>query len=149
MPKLGSTFASVLAPLAGSAILVGCALASLPWRDGVLRRPRTPFDRSAARAVAPGYALLRDAAAVIPAGAALVALTEPRDPIQETYYYRFAVTLLPQRRVLPAAQYGAFVDPGTWKDAGFWILVGGKPVEPPGELLLETPEGSVWRRAPR
>ncbi len=135
--------------LAGSAILVAFAVASLPWEAGLLRRPLTPFDLSAADSVAPGYALLREAAAVIPPGASVIARTQPPNARQETYFHRFSVALLPGRRILPTAMYGQFVDPGVWQDAAFQIVVGGKPAEPPGELLLDTPWGSVWRRAPR
>jgi hypothetical protein len=143
-----STLTVVLPPLVGSAILVGFLLMTVPW-SGVLKRPRTPFDRSAANSVAPGYALLRDAAAVIPIGGSVVARTEPYNAMQETYFHRFAVTLLPGRRVLPAALYGQFIDPAVWRDAEFLILIGGRPAEPPGELVLETAQGSVWRRKPR
>ena len=99
--------------------------------------------------MAPGYALLRNAALVVPRDASVVTCTEPRDPIRESYFYQFTVSLLPGRRVLPAAIYGKFMHPGDWRDAAFQIVVGGKPAEPPGELLLDRPEGSVWRRAPR
>jgi hypothetical protein len=40
------------------------------------------------------------------------------------------------------------MDPADWRDAAFQIVVGGKPAEAPGELILDTPWGSVWRRAP-
>jgi hypothetical protein len=136
-------------PLAGSAILVAFAVASLPWSVGILRKPLTPFDLSGADSVAPGYALLRSAAAVIPPGASVVARTEPPNADQETYFHRFAVALLPGRRVLPTAVYGQFTDPRGWRDAAFQIVVGPRPADPPGELALDTPWGSVWRRAPR
>ena len=139
----------VVVPLAGSAILVAFAVASLPWRFGILRKPLTPFDLSAADSVAPGYALLRRAATVIPSGTSVVARTEPPNAHQEAYFYRFAVALLPGRRILPTASNEQFIDPGRWRDAAFQIVVGGKPAEPPGELLLDAPWGSVWRRAPR
>ena len=136
-------------PLAGSALLVAFAVASLPWSAGLLRKPLTPFDLSAAAAVAPGYALLRAAALVIPQDGSVVTCTEPRDAVRESYFYRFTVALLPGRRVLPTAMYGQFIDPGDWRDAAFQIVVGPRPAEPPGEPLLDTPWGSVWRRVPR
>jgi hypothetical protein len=111
-----------------------------------LRRPRTPFDHSAASWVAPGYSLLREASSVIPPGASVVARTEPPDPVQETWYHRLAVSLLPGRRILPAALYGHFVSEEVWRDAEFMVIVGARPAQPPGDLLLEAPEGSVWRR---
>lgn len=134
----------ILSCLLGSAILVGFAIASVPWSDG-LRRPRTPFDRSRANMVAPGYALLSAAAAVIPPGASVVVRTEPADPTQETWYHRFAVAFLPGRRALPAAFYGRPAPREVWGGAQFIVVVGGRPAAAPGQLLLETPEGTVWR----
>lgn len=133
-------------PLAGAAILAVCALASLPWRQGLFRWSSTPFDRSLASSVAPGYALLSAAAGVIPPGSSVVARTEPSDPIQETYFFRFAVALLPGRTVLPTAFYGAPIAPKTWRDANYVVLIGRRPTAPPGRLLLETPDGTVWYR---
>jgi len=136
------------APLVGACVLCALALAAVPWRGDVLSRPRTPFDRSAARPVAPGFALLRDAAPLIPDGASVVARTKPSDPIQETYFHRFAVALLPGRRVLPTALYASPVPSRIWADAEYLVLIGPKPSRPPGRLLLQTAEGSLWRRGP-
>jgi len=136
----------LLAPLFGAAVLAGFSIASLPWAEDVFRRPRTPFDRSAASSVAPLYAMLTAARAAIPDGASVVARTEPANPVQETYFHRFAISLLPGRRVLPSASYGAFLDPQVWKDAQYMIVVGPRPAPPPGALVLEAPEGTVWRR---
>ena len=138
-----------LFPVLGAAILVAFTLASLPWKENLFRRPRTLFDRSAASAVAPGYALVAAAVPVIPAGATVVVRTEPRDPIAETYYHRFADALLPGRRALPASFYGRFAPPEVSRDAAYVLIVGAKPAEPPGRLLLETPEGTVWETPPR
>ena len=138
----------LVAPLVGAAALVAFAAASLPWKAGVLARPRTPFDRSAANSVAPGFALLREAEAVIPRGAVVVARTEPRDPGQETYFHRFALALLPGREVLPAAYYGMPTPPEVWSRAEYVVVVGRRPASEPGRLLLETPDGTVWKRNP-
>lgn len=138
----------IAAPLIGAAVLVAFAAASLPWKAGVLARPRTPFDRSAASSVAPGFAFLRDAEAVIPRGAVVVAWTEPRNPIQETYFHRFALAMLPGREILPAAYYGVATPPEVSSRASYVVVVGRKPAEPPGRLLLETPDGTVWKRGP-
>ena len=143
-----STLNSQLLPLIGAAVLVGFALASLPWGDDLFRRPRTLFDRSAARAVAPGYALVAAAAPRIPAGAVVVVQTQPRDPVAETYYHRFADALLPGRRSVPAAFYGEFLPPELTRAAQYVLVVGPRPSEAPGELVLEMPEGTVWRVAP-
>ena len=138
---------SQLIPLLGAAILVGFALASLPWNENVFRRPRTLFDRSAARAVAPGYALVAAAAPLIPPGATVVVRTEPRDAVAETFYHRFADALLPGRRAVPASFYGQFTPPELSRGAEYLLIVGARPSETTGELLLETPEGTVWRLA--
>ncbi len=139
-------FVRIIVPTVGAAVLAGFAIASLPWREQLFRRPTTPFDRSAAKSVAPGYALLVAASQVIPQGSSVVARTEPPSPMQETYFHRFAIALLPRQRVLPAALYGFFVNPDVWKDAQYMIVVGPRPIEPPGTLILATPNGTVWRR---
>ena len=146
-PPAASASASVIAPLAGAAVLTALALASLPWAEG-LGRPRTPFDRSSSRALGPGYALLNDAARVVPEGSTFVVRTEPPDARFESWYHRLGVSLLPQRRALPAAYLGSFTRPEAWRDAEYLVLVGPRPAEPKGELLLETSCGTVWRRHP-
>ena len=143
-----STFNLQLVPLIGAGVLVAFALASLPWGENLLRRPRTLFDRSAARAVAPGYALVAAAAPRIPAGAVVVVRTEPRDPVAETYYHRFADALLPGRRAVPAAFYNEFLPPELTRSAQFVLVVGPRPSETPGELVFEIPEGTMWRVSP-
>jgi hypothetical protein len=142
----GRSTIRILAPLLGAAVLAGFSIASLPWRENLFRRPPTPFERSAAKSVAPLYALLTAASCAIPDGASVVARTEPPDAVQETYFHRFAISLLPGRRVLPSAFYGVFVYPEVWKEAQYLVVVGPRPVPPPGTLVLETPEGTVWRR---
>jgi hypothetical protein len=127
--------------LLGAALLAAYSVAAIPWAS-LARRPRTPFDASAAGpAVASGYVLLRDAAARIPRGASVAVVTEPRDPIRDGYLQRFAVALLPGARVRPAGS-----DPS---DADFVVVVGGRPATPPGEPVFDSPEGSLWRRATR
>ena len=140
-----STLPSRLFPLIGAAILVGFALASLHWGENLFRRPRTIFDRSAARIVAPGYVLVTTAAPRIPPGAVVVVRTEPRNPTDETYYHRFADALLPGRRAIPASIYGQFVPPELYRAAEYILVVGPRPSEAPGELVLELPEGTLWR----
>ena len=96
--------------------------------------------------VAPGYALLAAADQVIPAGSSVVVKTEPSDPVQETWYHRIAVSLLPGRRPRPAAAYGHPLPPDLWRDSEYLVLVGARPATPHGELVLETADGTVWRR---
>jgi hypothetical protein len=124
-------------PLLGAAVLAAYALATVPWKS-LGHRPRTPFDASAAGpAVASGYRLLRDAEGRIPAGATVAVATEPRDPVRDGYLQRFAVALLPGARVVPAGSAADFV-----------AVVGPRPDPAPGELVLATAEGSLWRRRP-
>ncbi len=132
--------------LLGSALLAALALWHVPWRQGLVR-PRTLYDNSSARAVAPVYALLTAAAIGIPQGASVVVRAEPPDAMMETWYHRFAVALLPGRRALPSAFYGAFTAPELWRDAEYLVVVGPKPRPEPGRLLLETPDGTVWLRS--
>jgi hypothetical protein len=141
-----STADPALLPLFGSALLAALALWHVPWKQGLVR-PRSLYDQSGARAVAPAYTLLTAAALGIPQGASVVVRAEPPDAAMETWYQRFAVALLPGRRVLPSALYGGFTAPELWRDAEYLVVVGPRPGPEPGQLLLETPDGSVWLRS--
>jgi hypothetical protein len=99
-----------------------------------------------ARPLQTGYALLTEAARIIPENASFVVRTEPPDAEFETWYHRLSVALLPGRHSLPAAYFGAFTAPEVWRDADYIVLVGPRPRQAPGQLLLDTPSGSVWRR---
>lgn len=140
-----SKAAPVLPLLLGSALLAGQALWNVSWREGI-GWPATPLDRSTARALVPGYALLASAQRLIPPGAAVVVRTEPPDAAMETRYHRLAVSLLPGRRALPSALLDRFTPPEAWRDAQYLVLVGPPPASPQGHLLLEAPQGTVWRR---
>jgi len=98
-------------------------------------------------ASAESYRLFQAAAAVIPSGASVAPLSQPRDPVRETALHREAVALLPGRRVIPAALW----DAPTHQEEGadFLIVAGPRPSPPPGTLLLETERGTVWRRVRR
>lgn len=117
----------------------------MPWSEG-LGHPRTLLDRSSARVLRPGYVLITEASGAIPEGSSFVVRTEPPDPELETWYHRLGVSLLPRRRALPSAYLGRFTAPEAWRDAEYLVLVGPKPREAPGRLVLETPSGTVWRR---
>ena len=130
--------------LGGAALLTALAIARLPPLPDLVHAPSTPFDRSAMPASAVSYRLFQAAAVVVPAGASVVALSQPRDAIRETALHREAVALLPGRKVVPAALWGA--PTGRESEADFAIVAGGIPSPPPGRLLLEMPGGGVWRR---
>jgi len=133
--------------LGGAAILAALAIGRLPHFPDLLQAPSTPFDRSAMPASAESYRLFQAAAAVIPSGASVAPLSQPRDPVRETALHREAVALLPGRRVIPAALW----DAPTHQEEGadFLIVAGPRPSPPPGTLLLETERGTVWRRVRR
>jgi hypothetical protein len=75
-----------------------------------------------------------------------VVRTEPPDAGLETWYHRLGVSFLPGRRAFPSAYLGSFTPPEMWREAEYLVLVGPKPREAAGELVLETPSGTVWRR---
>jgi hypothetical protein len=128
----------------GAAALILLSIARLPTPPALFRAPSTPFDLSAPSRVS-NYLLVSEAAAVIPRGVSVSPVSEPRDPVKETSLHREAVGLLPGRKVLPAAIWDVATDLGD--RAEFVIVAGRRPATPPGGLLLETPRGSVWRRA--
>ena len=130
--------------LCGAALLTALAIARLPRFPDLLHPPSTPFDRSAMPASAVSYRLFQAAAAVVPAGASVAVLAQPRDAMRETALHREAVALLPGRKVVPAALWGA--PTGRESEADFLIVAGGIPSPSPGTLLLGMPRGSVWRR---
>ncbi len=144
-PRSTGPAASVLAPLLGAAVLTAQVLWALPWRSGSLK-PATPFERTPARSLAPGYLLLRRAASSIPNGASFVVQTNPPDATLETWYHRFGVALLPGRRALPAATFRGFLPPASWSGADYLVVVGPEPGAPAGVLVLRSAEGTVWRR---
>ncbi len=136
-----------LLPLVGSAVLAAFSIAALPFSRGLFRAPRTPYDASpAAFVTVPAWILLERATAVVPPGASVVVRSEPSNPSTDSYYHRFAVALLPGRRILPAALWGTPTDPGPLRDADYEVVVGAQPPAPLGRLVLEVPEGTIWKR---
>jgi hypothetical protein len=95
-------------------------------------------------ASAVSYRLFRAAAAVVPAGASVAVLSQPRDAQRETALHREAVALLPGRKVVAAALWDT--PTGRESEADFLIVAGGTPSPSPGTRLLEMPGGGVWRR---
>src|SRR5258706_389368 len=130
--------------LGGAALLTALAIARLPPLPDLAPAPSPPFDGSAMPASAVSYRLFQAAAAVVPAGASVAVLSQPRDAIRETALHREAVALLPGRKVVPAALW--YAPTGRESEADFLIVAGGIPSPSPGTLLLEMPGGSVWRR---
>jgi hypothetical protein len=136
-----------LLPLAGSALLAAFSIAALPFSRGLLRAPRTPYDASpAAYVTVPAWIILQRAEALVPPGASVVVRSEPADPSTDSYYHRFAVALLPGRRIVPAALWGTPTEPGPLRDAEYEVVVGGRPAAPLGRLVLELPQGTIWKR---
>lgn len=139
---------ALLLSLAGSAVLAGFSIAALPFSRGLFRAPRTPYDASEAAFTVPAWVLLVRAEPLIPHHAHVLVRSEPSDPTTDTYLHRFAVSLLPDRRIVPAARWGVPSEPQDLQSAQYEIVLGRAPSPPPGRLLLETPEGTVWRRGP-
>jgi hypothetical protein len=132
--------------LGGAAVLMVIAIQRLPPLAELLHAPSTPFDHSAPAAAA-RYRLFVEAAAVVPAGASVASICEPRDPSRETFLHREAIALFPGRKVLAAAVWNTPTH--SEEKADYLVIVGPKPAPSPGRLILETPAGSVWRRSGR
>jgi hypothetical protein len=132
--------------LISAGVLVALALARLPRPADWLPAPQTPFDRSEAWFARESYLLLLEAATVVPPGAPVTIRREPADPAADTSLFQHAVALLPGRRVLPAAILN-MPTPELELQAEYLVLVGPRPGTPPGRLLSETAEGTIWRRS--
>ena len=129
-------------PLAGAAILTGFSIAALPFSRGLFRAPRTPYGES------PAWILIQTAGPLIPRGSRVLVRVEPPDPGYDSYLHRFGVGLLPGRTIVPAAVWDVPTPPDVQREAEYEVVLGKKPRDPPGRMLLETPEGTVWRRGP-
>lgn len=135
-----------LLPLAGATILTAFSIAALPFSRGLFHAPRTPFGDVPRDFTVPAWILLARADSLIPRGAPVLVRLEPADPVNDSYLHRFGVGLLPGRRIVPAALWGVPTPADLQREAEFEVVVGTKPQAPPGRLLLESPEGTVWRR---
>jgi hypothetical protein len=136
----------LLLSLAGSAILAGFSVAALPFSRGLFRVPRTPYDANEASFLAPAWILLQRAAEIVPRDVSVVVRGEPPDATNDSYLHRFAVGLLPGRKIVPAAVWNVPTAPEDLREADYEIVVGKTPPSPTGRLLLSIPEGSVWKR---
>jgi hypothetical protein len=141
-PNAAADFVS----LAGAALLAAIALAAVPWSRGFVR-PRTPLDASSSRFLVPAYELIIDAAAVIPPGASFVVRAEPPNATAADLFQRLGVALLPERSSRPDPVPGLPAAADWPNGAEYLIVVGGAPPGGSGEIVLETPWGTVRRRA--
>ena len=131
-------------------ILVSGALVLVVWAFALVPRdfrglPSTPFDRSDS-SLAAAFRFLSAARPAVPVGASATVVAEPRDAARETSLYGAAVALLDARRVLPAAQWGAFT-PNHELEAEYVLVYGAPPAVAPGDLVTAVPGGAVYRRA--
>jgi hypothetical protein len=131
-------------------LAVGFAVANLlyaahrlPSAAVLVQRPATPLDRSRIHASAAEYRLLVRAAQLIPEGARVVVRSATDDAGREFYLHKFGVSLLPGRRVLPAAAVGPPVRDAEVVD--YAVVVGWPPVSGRGERLSVDADGSIWR----
>lgn len=135
-----------LLPLAGSAVLAAFSIAELPFSHGLFRAPKTPYDAGDAAYIAVSqWIVLQRGAHLIPPGASVVVRSEPPDPTTDSYFHRFAVALLPNRTIVPAAMWGTPTEPAWIREADYEVVIGPRPRDPPGRLLLEIPEGTIWK----
>jgi hypothetical protein len=139
-------------PSAASAVLLAGAVLMALWAFAIVPRgprptPSTPFDRSN-RPLADAFRFLSAARPLLPAGASVAVIAEPRDAGRETSLYGAAVGALPAQHVLPAAQWGAFT-PNHELEAEYEIVYGPAPTPAaaPGVLVASIPGGSIYRRA--
>ena len=131
---------------AGSALFIALSIRRLPPPSEVLQAPATPYDHAASRDAVPALRLLRRAAAVVPVLASVACRSEPSNSTKDTSLYRYTVAMLPGRTVWPAALWDV-ASPELEARAEYLVVLGPSPADPPGEALLETPDGTVWRRA--
>ncbi|MGH9399828.1 MAG: hypothetical protein ACRD00_05635 [Thermoanaerobaculia bacterium] len=141
-PRLTTTALTAAAVL----LVATLTLPHMPSPLALLHPPQTPYDRSRPRFV-PGFVLLTEARAVVPAGASVTVTSEPPDPALDADLHHLAAALLPGRRLVPAALFGA-TRPDLARLADYVVVVGGTPAKPPGDRLLIRKDGSVWRRGP-
>lgn len=128
-------------------MLAAVAVAALPFSRGLFRAPRTPYDASPSAYIAvPAWIVLEKAEPLVPRGAKVVVRAEPPDPTNDSYLHRFGVALLPGRLVVPAARWGIPSEPALIQEADWEVIVGKRPESAAGRLVLEIPEGTIWRR---
>lgn len=127
--------------LIGAILLTAASLQKLPPVRDLLRVPATPFDYTQAGEAVQIYLFLTQAAPFVPERASVSFSSEPRDRAREVRWKQFAQALLIDRRICWAPEPPARTD--------VLIVAGARPPVPPGDLLFETPYGSVWKPAAR
>lgn len=96
----------------------------------------------------PAYELATAAAAIIPDGASFAVRREPPNADSQMLDQRVVVALLPGRRFRPDAVPGLPAAADWPAEVSYLLVVGTAPKDVRGQLVLETPRGTVWRRAP-
>jgi hypothetical protein len=140
-----SSWRDILA-LAGSLTMLAYGIHRLPGGRALLQLPRTPIDNSRIHESAAEYRLLLEAARVVPANATVLMRSVTGDAERDTFLHRFAVAFLPGRKVLPAAVDGRPVPAPLETSADYLVILGRGARVADGVLLLETEDGTVWRR---
>lgn len=131
--------------LAAALILVAYGFCRLPRWPELFRLPRTPLDHSRIHDSSAQFRLLLEAARVVPPGATVVMRGAQADARKDAFLHRFAVALLPGRRVLPAAVPGAPVSPSDEPGAEYVVILGPLRESVSGDLIAATPDGTIWR----
>jgi len=129
-------------PLAGAGLLVAVAVLRLPPPRALLAPTATPFDRSKDPGAGPALALLTAADPLLPSGAPVAVRAASGSADETAYCTLLAASLLPGREVQAAE---TSLESGR---AEYVVVVGagGAPSEF-GRIVLESPQGAVWRRA--
>ena len=140
-----SSWRDILA-LAGSLTMLAYGIHRLPGGRALLQLPRTPIDNSRIHESAAEYRLLLEAARVVPANARVLMRSITGDAERDTFLHRFAVAFLPGRKVLPAVVDGRPVPAALVTSADYLVILGRGARVADGVLLLETEDGTVWRR---
>lgn len=140
-----SSWRDVLA-LAGSLTMLAYGIHRLPAARALLRLPRTPIDNSRIHDSAAEYRLLLDAGPFVPENATVLIQSATGDVERDTFLHRFGVALLPGRKVVPAVVDERRVPPALEASADYLVIHGRGARVTDGVLLLETNDGTVWRR---
>jgi hypothetical protein len=132
----------VVVGIAGALANLAYAIHRLPAWEDCFRLSKTPLDHSRVHGDAPDYSLLLDAASVVPAGSRVLVRTAAGDASRDAVLFRFAVGLLPGRRIVataPGSPAGAMD-----AEADYVVLRGSGRVAD-ADLLRSDERGSLWK----